>query len=134
MEIRDIDHTKHGAKNPNMKLMIDEELKEQFEGDNDLNNLLNSSNVLLKKIDEKLNDIEQDKISLLRLKQKVMKKIHDSIRSNVDDVLDRAVLYSIVTSDLNLDVASLSEQFDIREKEIAHRLISLKKRLNLPFD
>jgi len=99
-----------------------------------LNNLLNSSNVLLKKIDEKLNNIEQDKISLLRLKQNVMKKIHDSIRSNVDDVIDRAVLYSIVTSDLNFDVASLSEQFNIREKEIAYRLISLKKRLNLPFD
>jgi predicted transcriptional regulator len=114
--------------------MIDEELKEQFEDDNNLNNLLNSSNVLLKKIDGKLNDIEQDKISLLRLKQNVMKKIHDSIRSNVADVLDRAMLYSIVTSDLNLDVASLSEQFNIREKEIAYRLISLKKRLNLPFD
>ena len=134
MEIRDIGHTKNGAKNPNGELIIDEGMKEQFEGDNNLNNLLNSSNVLLKKIDEKLNDIEQDKISLLRLKQNVMKKIHDSIRSNVDDVLDRAMLYSIVTSNLNFDVASLSEQFDIREKEIAYRLISLKKRLNLPFD
>ena len=134
MEIRDIDHNKIKAKNSQGELMIDEEMEQQFEDNNDLNNLLNSSNVLLKKIDDKLNDIEQDKISLLRMKQNVMKKIHDSIRSNVDDVLDRAVLYSIVTSDLNLDVESLSEHFNVREKEIAIRLLSLKKRLNLPLE
>ncbi len=134
MEIRDIDQNKNESKNTLKNLMIDNELTDSIENNEDLDTLLNSSNILLKKIDNKISDIELEKISLLRLKQIIMKKIHDAIRSNVDDVLERTILYSLISSDFSVDIESLSEQFDVREKEIDICIMALKRRLNLLFE
>lgn len=133
MEITDIGQNKDELKNTKNALMLEEELVESEDNEN-LDTILNSSNILLKKIDNKINEIEQEKISLLRLRQIIKKKIHDAIRLNVDDVLERTVLYSLLSSDFNVDVESLSEEFDVREKEIDIRLLALKRRLNILFD
>ncbi len=134
MELTDIGQNKEELKNTMKDLMLEEELEGSNEDNENLDTILNSSNILLKKIDNKISEIEQKKISLLRLRQIIKKKIHDAIRLNVDDVLERTVLYSLLSSDFNVDVESLSEEFDVREKEIDMRLLALKRRLNILFD
>lgn len=134
MEITDIGQNKEELKNTMKDLMLEEGLEGSNEDNENLDTILNSSNILLKKIDNKISEIEQKKISLLRIKQIIKKKIHDAIRLNVDDVLERTVLYSLLSSDFNVDVESLSEEFDVREKEIDMRLLALKRRLNILFD
>lgn len=134
MEIREIDSNKTESKNTLKDLMLDNELTDSLDNDKDLDTLLSSSNILLKKIDSKISDIEQEKVSLLRLRQIIMKKIHDAIRLDVDNVLERTILYSLISSDFSIDVESLSEQFDVREKEIDVCISALKQRLNLLFE
>ncbi len=103
-------------------------------GDEGLNDLLKSSHYLLKKIDKRIGELERHKVSLLKLKQNVMKRIHDAVYSNFDSVLERSVLYSFVGSDAPVDVAFLSEQFDVREREIERCVKALRRRLALPFE
>ena len=134
MEIRDISQNKTETIDDQMDFELNEEVKRLFENNDDINNLLNSSNILLKKINDKLDDIEYEKVSLLKLKQNVMKKVHDTIRSNFDDFLERTVLSTIVSSNSNINVESLSEQFDVKEKEVTMCLMALKQRLNLSFE
>ncbi len=114
--------------------MLNDEVKQSDEDEESVSGLLKSSHDLLKNIDEKIGEIERHKVSLLKLKQNVMKRVHDSIRSNFDSVLERSVLYSLVASDATLDVEFLSEQFNVREREIERCIESLKQRLTLPFE
>ncbi len=134
IQMRDIGQNQNEAKKGFRGLMLNDEVKQSDEDEESVSGLLKSSHDLLKNIDERIGEIERHKVSLLKLKQNVMKRIHDSIRSNFDSVLERSVLYSLVASDAPLDVEFLSEQFNVREREIERCIEGLKRRLTLPFE
>lgn len=134
IQMRDIGQNQIEAKKGFRGLMLNDEVKQSDEDEESVSGLLKSSHNLLKNIDEKIGEIERRKVSLLKLRQNVMKRVHDSIRSNFDSVLERSVLYSLVASGAPLDVEFLSEQFNVREREIERCIEGLKRRLTLPFE
>jgi ArsR family transcriptional regulator len=110
---------------------ISETIDESDESSQELSVFLRSSRDLLKRLDERVGELEQHKVSLLKLRQTVMKRVHDAVRSNFDDPLERSILYSLMTSSEALDVALLSERLNVREKEIERSLETLGQRLAL---
>jgi predicted transcriptional regulator len=120
-------------KGPEDEIYDDKKTQMSDDKDENLNSLLQSSYLLLKKIDRQIGEIEHNKISFLKMRQNVMKRIHDAIRSNFDNILERNILYSIIHSDTPLNIEFLSEQLDVREREIELCIDELKRRLSLPF-
>lgn len=104
------------------------------ENDRGLDSLLRRSRDLLRKIDGKIAELERSKLSLLRMRQTVMKRVHDVVRSNFENDLERDILYSLVASGAPLDVGFLSERLNVREREIERCLEALRDRLALPFE
>lgn len=134
IHMSDIGQNQIEAKKGFRGLKLNDEVKQSDEDEESVSGLLKSSHNLLKNIDKRIGEIERHKVSLLKLKQNVMKRVHDSIRSNFDSVLERSVLNSLVASDATLDVEFLSEQFNVREREIERCIEGLKRRLTLPFE
>ncbi|MFQ6134988.1 MAG: ArsR/SmtB family transcription factor [Nitrososphaerales archaeon] len=134
IQLRNISQNQNEAKRGFRDLVLNDYVESSIENDESLNSLLKSSHYLLKKIDERIGELERHKVSLLKLKQNVMKRVHDAVYSSFDSLLERSVLYSLVASDAPLDVAFLSEQLGVREKEIERCVEALRRRLALPFE
>lgn len=114
--------------------LLSEDIEPSVGDDKNLNGLLKSSHYRLKKINERIGELERHKVSLMKLRQAILKRVHDAIRSNFDSDLERSVLYSLVTSNTPLDVEFLSERLNVREREIERCVELLKRRLTLPFE
>ena len=87
------------------------------------------SDVLLKEINQKLGELANAQISLLRLKQRITRTAHEAIREAFDQELQRQILYSMIGEQKRPDVNELSEMLDAREREINDAIKSLKQRL-----
>lgn len=133
IQLRNINLTQNEAQSRFNDIPLPEYFEQPIADDRNLNSLLQSSHRLLTKIDEKLEDLERDKVSLLKLRQTVMSQVHDAVRSSFEIGLERDIVYSFVAFDAPLDVDFLSEMLDVREREVERRIEALRKRLTLPF-
>jgi predicted transcriptional regulator len=102
----------------------------QIEKESDIARKLNSSDKLLKEINERLTQLTKTEIALLRLKQQVTKTAHDAIRESFSEELQRQILYETLGEVKQLNVDQLSAILDTREKEISSALRILKQRLS----
>lgn len=91
---------------------------------------LNNSDRLLKDINSKLTEIMQMEISLLRLRQRITKVAHETIRDSFDEELHRQILYETLGEEKQPGVDELSATLDTREKEIAAALRVLRQKLS----
>ena len=87
------------------------------------------SDSLLQEINQKLKELANTQISLLRLKQKITRTAHEAIRESFDEDLQRQILYSMIGVEKRPDVNQLSEMLDAREREINDAIKSLSRRL-----
>jgi len=102
----------------------------QMEKEVDIAKKLNSSDKLLKEINERLTNLTKKEIALLRLKQQVTKIAHEAIRGSFSEELQRQILYETLGEEKQLNVDQLSAILDTREKEISSALRVLKQRLS----
>jgi len=86
------------------------------------------SNNLLAQIDEKLKKIDNEKVSLLRLRQEVQGIANDAIRQASETRLEKKILYSILGSSEAPSPEILSVKLDVRERTIEDALKELEKR------
>ena len=101
----------------------------ELEDETDPSSILSMSNTLLKEINVKLSELANMEIMLLRLKQRISRTAHETIRRAFDQELQRQILYSTIGEEKRLDVDQLSELLDAREREITEALKSLRLRL-----
>jgi len=86
------------------------------------------SNNLLAQIDEKLKKIDDEKVSLLHLRQEVQGIANDAIRQASETRLEKRILYSILGSSEAPSPEILSVKLDVRERTIEDALKELEKR------
>ncbi len=134
IRLRDIATNQDDAKHSFRDTILPETTDESNGSDSELSDFLGSSRDMLKRLDERVGELERHKVSLLKLRQTVMRRIHDAVRSNFDDPLERSILYSLLTSGDALDVASLSERLNVREREVERSLEEIGRRLALPLE
>jgi ArsR family transcriptional regulator len=100
-----------------------------LEQEKDHAKILAQSDSLLKEINQKLADLANTEISLLRLKQRITRTAHEAIRAGFDEELQRQILYSTIGEEKRPGVDQLSEMLDAREREISDAIRALKQRL-----
>jgi ArsR family transcriptional regulator len=101
----------------------------ELEQEKDQSAIVAMSDRLLLEINQKLRDLANTEISLLRLKQKITRMAHESIRESITEELQRQILYSTIGEENKPDANQLSEMLDAREREINDAIKSLKRRL-----
>jgi ArsR family transcriptional regulator len=100
-----------------------------LEREKDHSKIVGMSDALLREINQKLRDLANTEISLLRLKQKITRTAHEAIRESFEEELQRQILYSTIGEENRPDVNQLSEMLDAREREINEAIRSLKRKL-----
>ncbi len=133
ISLRNIEN-QHNINDSSENTIIDYDLNSMVVNNERLSDLLKSSSSLLRKIDQRIVDLESQKVNLLEQKQNIIRKMHVAIRDNFDNILERSVLYSILASDSPLNIEFLSDKLDVREKEIERCVMALNKRLSIPVE
>jgi ArsR family transcriptional regulator len=93
---------------------------------------IDSSDRLLKEISSRLKELTETEIFLLRMKQRITRVAHKTIRESFDEELHRQILYSTIGEEKQPNVDELSAMLDTREKEISQALKILKQKMNPP--
>jgi ArsR family transcriptional regulator len=100
----------------------------ELDREKDPSKVVSLSDTLLRDINQKLRDLAGTEIALLRLKQKITRTAHESIRESIEEELERQILYSIIGEEKRPDVNQLSERLDAREREVNDAIKSLRRR------
>jgi len=133
IQLRDLDEDQ-SSQNQEKENTIYHNKNRLGEENRSLNDILQSSNRTLKQINERLGELEREKVSLMNNRQNLIKKTHDVIRLNFSSILERNILYSLICSDSSINVEALSEQLNVREKEIRNHINNLRRCISIPFD
>jgi ArsR family transcriptional regulator len=88
-----------------------------------------ASDLLLKEINVRLKELTETEIFLLRMKQRITRVAHKTIRESFEDDLHRQILYSTIGEEKQPNVDELSAMLDTREKEISHALKVMKHKM-----
>ena len=102
-----------------------------IENKSEMNIVVNEVNSIIRTINARIEQLEEEKMELLRLKQQATQKVHEVIRETLEEDLTRRILYSILTSSSRLDVTDLSEILNIREKEIKEAMKELENKFSI---
>ena len=78
-----------------------------------------------------MEEIENEKIGLLKDKQKILQIAHQVIRESLEEDLARRILYSNLNSRDATDIEELSEILNTREKEIKIIVKRLEDRFSV---
>lgn len=93
--------------------------------------VLKKTDSLVHDLDERTRELEEEKFALLRVKQQALQKAHTMIRDSLEDGLGRRILYSMLGSSERPDIEVLSEELNIREKEIKETIEELERRFSI---
>jgi len=102
-----------------------------IENKSEMSIVVNEVNSIIRTINARIEQLEEEKMELLRLKQQATQKVHEVIRETLEEDLTRRILYSILTSSSRLDVTDLSEILNIREKEIKEAMKELENKFSI---
>lgn len=94
--------------------------------------LVSASDRILRGIDKRVRVLDEEKISLLNLRQRVMGKVHQIAQASFEEELQRRILYSVLGSDRSIDVEDLSEELNAREADIKKAIRHLERKFTLP--
>ncbi len=93
--------------------------------------VLKKTDSLVRDLDERTRQLEEEKFALLRVKQQALQKAHTMIRESLEDGLARRILYSTLGSSERPGIEVLSEELNIREKEIKQTIDELERRFSI---
>jgi len=102
-----------------------------IEDENEMSVVVGEVNSIVRTINSRIMQLEEEKMELLRLKQQSIQKVHEVIRYTLEKDLTRRILYSILTSSNRLDITDLSEILNIREKEIKEAMKELENEFSI---
>ena len=100
-------------------------------GDKEITDILKNTKHNLELIERRMKEIEDEKIGLLKDKQKILQIAHQVIRESLEEDLARKILYSNLNSRDITDIEELSEILDTREKEIKIIVKRLEDRFSV---
>ena len=99
--------------------------------DKEITDILKNTKLNLELIEQRMEEIENEKIGLLKDKQKILQIAHQVIRESLEEDLARKILYSNLNSRDTTDIEELSEILDTREKEIKIIVKRLEDRFSV---
>jgi ArsR family transcriptional regulator len=103
---------------------------DSLEGMEDPLETFETSDRLLKEINARLKELTEVEIFLLRMKQRITRVAHKTIRESFDEELHRQILYSTIGEEKQPNVDQLSAMLDTREKEISQALKAVKQKMS----
>ncbi len=99
--------------------------------DKEITDILKKTKHNLELIEQRMEEIENEKIGLLKDKQKILQIAHQVIRESLEEDLARRILYSNLNSRDTTDIEELSEILNTREKEIKIIVKRLEDRFSV---
>ena len=99
--------------------------------DKEITDILKNTKHNLELIEQRMEEIENEKIGLLKDKQKILQIAHQVIRESLEEDLARKILYSNLNSRDATDIEELSEILNTREKEIKIIVKRLEDRFSV---
>ena len=98
---------------------------------NEVTTVMKKTDSLVRAVDMKMEELENEKMALIRVKQHALQTAHKMIRNSMDDSLGRQILYAMISSPGRIDIETLSEVLNAREKEIRTTIKDLEKKFSL---
>ena len=99
--------------------------------DEEITDILKNTKRKLELIAKRMQELEDEKIHLLKEKQHILEITHQVIRESLEEDLARRILYSNLISREITDIEELSEILNTREKEIKIIVKSLEDRFSV---
>ena len=99
--------------------------------DEEITDILKNTKRKLELIAKRMQELEDEKIHLLKEKQHILEITHQVIRESLEEDLARRILYSNLISREIIDIEELSEILNTREKEIKIIVKSLEDRFSV---
>ena len=99
--------------------------------DKEITDILKNTKRKLELIAKRMQELEDEKIHLLKEKQHILEITHQVIRESLEEDLARRILYSNLISREITDIEELSEILNTREKEIKIIVKSLEDRFSV---
>ena len=99
--------------------------------DEEITDILKNTKRKLELIAKRMQELEDEKIHLLKEKQHILEITHQVIRESLEEDLARRILYSNLISREITDIEKLSEILNTREKEIKIIVKSLEDRFSV---
>ena len=99
--------------------------------DEEITDILKNTKRKLELIAKRMQELEDEKIHLLKEKQQILEITHQVIRESLEEDLARRILYSNLISREIIDIEELSEILNTREKEIKIVVKSLEDRFSV---
>ena len=99
--------------------------------DKEITDILKNTKHKLELLAKRMQELEDEKIHLLKEKQQILEITHQVIRESLEEDLARRILYSNLISREIIDIEELSEILNTREKEIKIVVKSLEDRFSV---
>ena len=99
--------------------------------DKEITDILKNTKHKLELLAKRMQELEDEKIHLLKEKQQILEITHQVIRESLEEDLARRILYSNLISREITDIEELSEILNTREKEIKIIVKSLEDRFSV---
>ena len=99
--------------------------------DKEITDILKDTKHKLELLAKRMQELEDEKIHLLKEKQQILEITHQVIRESLKEDLARRILYSNLISREITDIEELSETLNTREKEIKIVVKSLEDRFSV---
>ena len=99
--------------------------------DKEITDILKNTKHKLELLAKRMQELEDEKIHLLKEKQHILEITHQVIRESLEEDLARRILYSNLISREITDIEKLSEILNTREKEIKIIVKSLEDRFSV---
>ena len=99
--------------------------------DKEITDILKNTKHKLELLAKRMQELEDEKIHLLKEKQQILEITHQVIRESLKEDLARRILYSNLISREITDIEELSETLNTREKEIKIVVKSLEDRFSV---
>ncbi len=99
--------------------------------DKEMTDILKDTKHKLELLAKRMQELEDEKIHLLKEKQQILEITHQVIRESLEEDLARRILYSNLISREITDIEELSEILNTREKEIKIVVKSLEDRFSV---
>ncbi len=130
MEIR-MENIKGPNKSKVKNKSVTENKRKYIQRDKEITDILKKTKHNLELIEQRMEEIENEKIGLLKDKQKILQIAHQVIRESLEEDLARRILYSNLNSRDSTDIEELSEILNTREKEIKIIVKRLEDRFSV---
>ena len=130
MEIR-MENIKEPNKSKVKNKSVTENKRKYIQRDKEITDILKKTKHNLELIEQRMEEIENEKIGLLKDKQKILQIAHQVIRESLEEDLARRILYSNLNSRDSTDIEELSEILNTREKEIKIIVKRLEDRFSV---